>query len=211
MPHKRAVAALCDDLTTEAGTLGAVNTFWWDDDALLHGDNTDVAGLARDLADMAAPAGPAVVLGPVVPHGPRPVLPDRAAGRNGGRRATAADDVAPAAGGGRRERVALVDESAVAAAVDAASLLVNATPLGMEDESLPSAVQRLRGDLAVYDCVYRPQGTPLVAAARASGAPARDGRGMLLGQAVAAAPRWTGQPAPADDGRGPHPGDADGA
>lgn len=204
VPHKRNVAALCDVLTPEAEALDAVNTFWWDEDGLLHGDNTDVAGIDGDLMTMDIPPGRAVVVG----TGGSSRAACLALVRQGrgvdvvGRRATSVDalveDIAAAAPDADVTGTVLVDTGDVASVVDAAVLLVNATPLGMEGESLPEAVLRLRPDLAVYDCVYRPDPTPLVAAALAAGAPARDGRGMLLGQAAAAAPRWTGTQPPSD-------------
>lgn len=202
VPHKQAVAALCDVLTDDAGALGAVNTFWWER-GLLHGDNTDVAGIAGDLDELDAPAGPAVVLG----TGGAARAATLALVRSGrhvtvvGRRATATDDVVRAVGEAApdlpsAESVVLVDPDAVRARWDAASLVVNATPLGMDDEDLPAPFDGSRRDLAVYDCVYRTSATPLVRRARDAGAPARDGRGMLLGQAAAAYGRWTGHEAP---------------
>lgn len=46
------------------------------------------------------------------------------------------------------------------------------------------------------DLVYGATDTPFVAAARAAGAQALDGRGMLVRQAALAFERWTGAPAP---------------
>ena len=49
---------------------------------------------------------------------------------------------------------------------------------------------------AVYDLVYNPRETRLVAAARAAGLPAANGLGMLVEQAAIAFELWTGHPAP---------------
>jgi len=49
LPHKQAAAILSDDLTPRAQTAGAVNTLALRADGRLLGDNTDGAGLARDL------------------------------------------------------------------------------------------------------------------------------------------------------------------
>lgn len=49
LPHKQAAAILADDLTPRARTAGAVNTLALREDGRLLGDNTDGAGLARDL------------------------------------------------------------------------------------------------------------------------------------------------------------------
>jgi len=49
LPQKQAAAILADELTPRARTAGAVNTLARQDDGRLLGDNTDGAGLARDL------------------------------------------------------------------------------------------------------------------------------------------------------------------
>ncbi|MEX0908346.1 MAG: hypothetical protein WDZ58_01175, partial [Gemmatimonadaceae bacterium] len=43
IPHKEALATLCDRLTPTAGLAEAVNV-WWVEDGELVGDNTDIAG-----------------------------------------------------------------------------------------------------------------------------------------------------------------------
>ena len=50
LPHKQAAAALCARLTERARRAGAVNTLMRDGDGW-HGDNTDGAGLVRDLTE----------------------------------------------------------------------------------------------------------------------------------------------------------------
>ncbi len=50
----------------------------------------------------------------------------------------------------------------------------------------------------VVDLVYRPPVTPLIEAARAKGAIAHSGLGMLLHQAALAFEIWTGTEAPMD-------------
>lgn len=49
VPHKQAAVKLCDSLTPRARLAGAVNTLARGDDGKLLGDNTDGAGLVRDL------------------------------------------------------------------------------------------------------------------------------------------------------------------
>ena len=49
VPHKQAAVALAQDLTPRAARAGAVNTLSLREDGSLVGDNTDGAGLARDL------------------------------------------------------------------------------------------------------------------------------------------------------------------
>ena len=80
------------------------------------------------------------------------------------------------------------------------ALVVNATSLGMGSDEVPPELP-LRGigpDQAVNDLVYRPGGTPWLAAAAARGARTVDGLGMLLHQGAAAFERWTGVDAPVE-------------
>jgi shikimate dehydrogenase len=71
---------------------------------------------------------------------------------------------------------------------------VNATPVGAHGQALPHPP--LGRDVLVVDLLYRPRQTPLQASARAAGATALGGLGMLLHQAGLAFEMWTGQPAP---------------
>ncbi len=71
-----------------------------------------------------------------------------------------------------------------------ADLVVNATPIGTNADESPVPAALLRPDLAVFDLVYRPSPTRLVREARAVGAPARAGGGMLLGQAYRSLELW---------------------
>ena len=80
-----------------------------------------------------------------------------------------------------------------------ADLVVQATPVGMKagDRSLltPSAFRAGQG---AYDLVYMYPETAFMAAARAGGAKAANGLGMLLHQGAHAFEIWTGRTPPAD-------------
>lgn len=195
VPHKLAAHAVCDELTGAAASTGAVNTLWWDD-GLLHGDNTDVTGFGRVLAQHGAD-GPAVVLGTGGAARAVVVALDRAGMEVAvvGRRPDAAGAVASLAGNGRV--LDLADEGAVTDAVAAARTVVNATPLGMHGEPLPAPFHDLAPDQVVHDLVYVEGATPFLAAARAAGATAVDGRALLAAQAEDAFGRWTGRRPPA--------------
>lgn len=202
VPHKQAIVERCDGLTREAELVGAVNTLWWTSDGLL-GDNTDAAGLAPVLAeDVGVRAGDAVV---VLGTGGAARAAVVALGRLGtevtvvGRRPDAAQDlaeVAARAGAGPVDGLELAGGDWVVAAVRRARLVVNATPLGMAGEALPAPFMDLHAGQAAYDLVYNPPETPFLAAARAGGADAHHGLGMLVAQAAASYRRWTGQDAP---------------
>ena len=80
-------------------------------------------------------------------------------------------------------------------------LMLNATSLGLKptdtlpiDESLFS----LANAPAVFDMIYQPTPTPLLARANDAGCRTANGLGMLLWQGAKALEIWTGQPAPID-------------
>jgi shikimate dehydrogenase len=82
--------------------------------------------------------------------------------------------------------------------VAGADVLVNATSVGMDEDTSPVPAEHLHGDLAVLDAVYSPIETRLLREARAVGATTVDGAWMLLFQGVEAFERWTGHDAPVD-------------
>lgn len=74
-------------------------------------------------------------------------------------------------------------------------LVLNATSLGLKpgDASpLDARAFDLRRAAAVYDMIYQPAETPLLAAARAAGVRTANGLGMLVGQGATAFEIWTG-------------------
>ncbi len=88
--------------------------------------------------------------------------------------------------------------ASLAQELETADLLVNATPVGTASDESPVPANLLRGDLAVLDLVYRPSPTRLVREARAVGARADAGAGILLGQAWRSLELWLQQPAPVE-------------
>jgi shikimate dehydrogenase len=78
-------------------------------------------------------------------------------------------------------------------------LVLNCTSLGLaKGDALPldTAVFSLEKTRAVYDMIYQPAETPLLAAARAAGCQTANGLGMLLHQGAKALEIWSGQAAP---------------
>jgi shikimate dehydrogenase len=196
MPHKADVIPALDRLTPVATALGAVNTIARSGEELL-GDNTDGGGFLDTLR----------IDEGFDPGGSRCLV----LGAGGAARAV----VLALAGAGAREVVVVnrTPEHAVAAAglapdvartgqageAGSADLVVNATPLGMAgDESLPLDPALLRPGQLVIDLVYHPAVTPLVEAARARGAAAANGLGMLIHQAAHAIRLWTGEDPPTE-------------
>jgi shikimate dehydrogenase len=177
IPHKVAVVALLDALDPAAERLGAVNTIVREGERLI-GHNTDFPALAAELAELVGPSpGRAVVLG------------------TGGAARAAEAALADAHG----LSVILVGRDLsdeLPRLLADADLLVNATPVGTASDESPVPAGLLHRDLSVMDLVYRPSPTRLVRDARAAGAQAQDGAGMLLRQAVASFELWTGRSAP---------------
>jgi shikimate dehydrogenase len=84
--------------------------------------------------------------------------------------------------------------SDLAAAVDAAEGLVNATPVGMANHAgMPVARELLRPDLWVAEIIYFPLETRLLRAARELGCCTMGGGGMAVFQAAAAFRLFTGR------------------
>ena len=79
-------------------------------------------------------------------------------------------------------------------------LLINASPLGMTGQPpLTVDLDPLPEDAVVYDLVYVPLETELLAAARKRELATVDGLEMLIGQAAIAFELFFGQPAPRED------------
>jgi shikimate dehydrogenase len=196
LPHKPRVAARCASLTARAARAGAVNTFRVVDGALA-GDNTDIPAFAALVAQTLG--GPAVsrriaVLG--AGGGAAAVL---AAAEQWPECTVVLHNRSPVRAAELASRFPIVTEIASTAevAVQHASLVVNATSLGLRDlDPLPVPVEQLTPSAAVVDLVYRPGASAWVRAARARGHRAADGLEMLLEQGALALETWLGVPAP---------------
>lgn len=78
-------------------------------------------------------------------------------------------------------------------------LLLNATSLGLAAvDEMPFSLSdfKLSNARCVYDMIYRPAETPLLAAAKKAGCRTANGLGMLLYQGAKALELWTGKTAP---------------
>lgn len=198
MPHKEAVVAHLDELSGDAAAVGAVNTIQ-EVAGKLVGHNTDVDGFREFLAgDAGVDAGGKRVL----------VL-----GAGGAARAVVkalsdlgcADVIVAAREPARAEalrelgpdvRVEGFDRAA--ACVDEVEIVVNATPMGAGGGEDPVPAASFTTRHVVVDLLYHPPSTILVERARAAGAAAWGGIGVLVHQAAASFKIWTGQPAPVE-------------
>jgi len=83
--------------------------------------------------------------------------------------------------------------------LESVDLVLNATSLGLKaNDTMPLDLAQFPLDRAreVYDMIYRPAETPLLAAARQAGCRTANGLGMLLYQGAKAFGLWTGRSAP---------------
>jgi shikimate dehydrogenase len=196
IPHKEAALAIVDDLDETAKRVGAVNCVVVEEDGTLVGRNYDGFGFTAALRAAApmwrADAGPAVVIG-----------------AGGAARAVVAGLLEAGATEirvfnrtlERAERLAQDFGAPVAAhrwderevGLAGAGILVNTTNQGMVGQPpLELRLDALPSEALVSDIVYAPLETPLLAAARARGATAVDGLGMLIHQARPAFRDWFG-------------------
>jgi len=192
IPHKLAVHDLCDSLTDLAAKVGAVNTFWMES-GKLHGDNTDVGGFeaaARALLGGETAGARIVVLGA---GGAAAAVLAAAEEWSDAKVAIVARNNERAAALALRFPDVARAEKSVERAARGATLIVNATPVGQQDEDLPIDVALIPKAAAVLDLVYRRGGTPWVKAVRERGIRAADGLPMLLEQGALAFQRWFGR------------------
>jgi len=189
MPHKRNAFAAVDSADETVGRLGAVNTIMVAY-GLLTGFNTDIDGARHAMERLEMPSEtPVLVLG------------------SGG--AAAAAIVAME----NTTRVSVTARNAqrvtgLVKRLDADAMVVpwgmwpdgtvviNATPLGMNGEALPEGL--LEGAAGLLDMPYGDEVTPAVRTAQSLGIPHADGLVMLAGQAAEAFRLFTGQRVPAD-------------
>ena len=193
MPHKDAAFLAVDSRSVAAERMRAVNCVQLVDGALV-GHNTDGDGFVDSLRADAAidPSGMRIV---VVGAGGAARSVVEALGRAGAGELVVVNRTAERAAeaaelGGSAARVGSWDD------VRGADLVVNATSVGLGGSGLAIPTELLRAGQVVADLVYHPLETPLLAAARAVGARAVDGLGMLVHQAARQFSLWTGAEAP---------------
>jgi shikimate dehydrogenase len=192
VPHKESFAELCASRSPVADRVGAVNTFWTEAGALV-GDNTDVGGFEAAVQQIfGAPSARAKVA--VFGAGGAAAAVLAAVERWEGARARifARSPGRALALAGRFARVATVAGS-VHEALAGATLIVNATPLGLTEEAFPVEPSLIPAEADVYDLAYRRGETAWVHACRARGLRAADGITMLVEQGALSFERWFGR------------------
>jgi shikimate dehydrogenase len=186
MPHKATAFACVDVRDSLAEQSHAVNTII-PSGYSLDGFNTDVAGVAHAVERL----GLAVDV---------PIL---VLGTGGAARAALvalADREIAIAGRSETEAADVLSRTAVSGVVHpwaeplVGAVVVNATPLGMYGEALPSGL--VESASGAVDMTYGDVQTPAIATAAAGGIPFSDGIDMLVGQAVEAFVLFSGESAP---------------
>jgi len=212
IPFKKTVVPLLDELSADARAIGAVNTIVNDNGRLL-GYNTDIDGFAAPLLPYAETirnrpvcifgnGGAALAAVEAFRHHFNPssvllVVRDTQKAEDMLEEYAYRDLVTICSG---RE----IDQPSCSKLIRNCRVLVNATPVGTAGRAdhvhniLPTGHGLLHDGQIVYDMVYNPLETPLLAEARAAGAAIIPGIEMLIAQAARAFSIWTGQELPVD-------------
>ncbi|HEY8962047.1 MAG TPA: shikimate dehydrogenase [Luteolibacter sp.] len=200
VPHKLDALVACTDVHPDARSLGAVNTVRFDETGT-HGFNTDGPGFVRAvvedfdftlatfnvmIAGAGGGAGQAIATQCAIQGVPRLVLVNRTL-----------EKLEPLverlrALGPTTEVIALAfDDPRLIELSQESDLIVNTTSVGLkEGDGSPLPQDCLRAGLCVYDTIYQPAVTPLLAAADATGARIANGLSLLLHQGALAFQHW---------------------
>jgi shikimate dehydrogenase len=218
IPLKELAPPLLDWLSPEARRIGAVNTVRFAE-RRTEGHNTDAPGFLQSLRSLGFdPAGKHCVVLGAGGSARAIVVALRAAGAHvtlSNRTLAKAHELArilnegegdtsgairPRSGHPGAVTATPLEPGALEYALAAAELLVNTTSVGMTphaDDPPLVPITALHPRLFVYDLIYNPAETRLLAAARACGARTCNGIAMLAHQGALALEIWTGRPAPA--------------
>lgn len=198
IPHKEAALRIADTASDAARAIGAANVLRVTGTGL-HADNTDIAGIGAALDEAGWTGEGSVVLVGAggAARAALYVLASRGIGdirilnRTPERAQKIAQEMSVTA------RIFAMEEAQQA--LEGARLLINATSLGMAGQpALVLPLSQLEGGAIVFDMVYVPLETPLLAEARKAGFRTADGLSMLIGQARPAFEAFFGAPPPAD-------------
>ncbi|MDD5604693.1 MAG: shikimate dehydrogenase [Dehalococcoidales bacterium] len=201
IPHKVSVMALLDEIDEASEQIGAVNTVV-NTNGVLKGYNTDAAGFTKALAgkNVDAYGKQAVVLGAggasmavsyaLVKAGASVTIMNRLAHLDGASR------LANKLGSISHNPVQAMSLSPqnLEKCLETAEILINATSVGMHPGKNRTLVPEhlLRPEMIVFDLIYNPLQTKLLADAARAGAQTINGLEMLVWQGALAFELWTG-------------------
>jgi len=195
VPHKSTVIDLLDELSDRADLAGAVNTISIDADARLIGENTDGAGLVRDLQEnleislaglqiLVLGAGGATrgIVPVLLEAEPKKVL---IANRTQDKARLLADEFGSL---GKLSSCAFDELGG-----QRFDLIINATSAGLDGSVPPFPGSIISPEVICYDLSYAMSDTPFISWARQRGAErAHQGWGMLIEQAAESFFIWRG-------------------
>jgi shikimate dehydrogenase len=199
VPFKEEAFRLCTRLSERAALAGAVNTLSFNGSEIA-GDNTDGAGLVRDITlnlgfslagkrILLLGAGGAArgVIGPLLADKPASLF---IANRSADKAELLAHIFADLAG----EQNATVHAGKIEkTAGNSFDLVINATSASLSGQTLPLPTGLFASGALAYDMMYGKGDTPFMTQARAQGAAfCADGLGMLVEQAAEAFYIWRG-------------------
>jgi shikimate dehydrogenase len=199
LPHKVLAVACVSGLDPAARDAAAVNTLLRDRGGW-RGYNTDGYGLAAGIREdlgRELRGSPIVLLGAggAARAAAAECLAAKCSGlwivnRTRANLETLLAQVAPLAGG---IPVEALDPEKGAAGLRPGAIVINATSAGLrEGDPAPADLAALPGIGAVYDMIYNPPRTRLLAQAQALGIPCANGLGMLVHQGAKSLEVWSG-------------------
>lgn len=183
IPHKETCLSLLDGVHRTSQKIGAVNTITRSPDGSLHGRNTDVDGIWRTLDAMGSREGKRIVI--IGAGGAARAMCAAIAGCNPGN--------VTIINRSREKAEALLDHFRLKGgtgefgSLPPADLIVNSSPLGMSGQpALAVSLDQQPLTAFVFDMIYAPQETALLAEARVRGLRRTNGLTMLIEQAAVA-------------------------
>jgi shikimate dehydrogenase len=202
LPHKEAALAIADEASEGARAIGAANTLTFHDGRIAAA-NTDAGGILRSLP-VGIGGGRALVLG--AGGAARAAIWALAHGGEGAPDAEGNPTLVPSFEVDVWNRTAERAETVAAelggrAITDPVAadypLIVNTTSVGLHGEDpfehLPLTAADLHAGQVVFDAVYGPEPSALLAAAAAAGATTIEGLEMLVQQGAISLRIWTGE------------------
>jgi len=207
IPHKVTVIPFLDELDSLAERIGAVNTIV-NNDGVLKGYNTDASGFLHALLEKnIEPEGKnAIILGAGgASRAISFILAERKANLVIVNRRLELDWAQELARKisevfGKETKALELNEENLAEIMGNADILINATSVGMSPNTneTPLPPHLLKPNLIVFDIVYNPIKTRLLAGAERAGAQTISGVDMLVWQGALAFEKWTGVNAPVE-------------
>lgn len=197
IPYKEKILPFLDDVDEAARVCGAVNTVEIRNGRMI-GHITDGLGMLRAIEEKGVETHQADVL--ILGGGGAARVAGYAFLSRGGRVTFAVRDtqkgdaLAHALAKTQQDGLRRLSVRPLAGCAEAHDILINCTPVGMYPhvDACPVSADVIARCRAVFDAVYNPRETRLLALARQNGLPTIEGLGMLFYQAVEAQKFWFG-------------------